>query len=150
MVQLESLKEAQAVSAANVAVRVGRASRSFARGALVADSWCCSTSRHHRYSGEAHQIAGGHGELELLIDSLQPAKHGLSNSADGLAPTEGLLDPFADDLADAVIRMAGSTAVDRATAAEIRGGTKIFGFAARSETVSGQLSHPASEIAILA
>ena len=74
--------------------------------------------RHHdRYSSQAHQVVGGHGELELLIDASQTTKYRLSNATNGLAPTEGLLDPFADDLADAVTRMAGSTAVDRAAAA---------------------------------
>ena len=81
-------------------------------------SSCCRSARHRdRHSGEAHQVAGGHGELELLIDALQSAKHGLANPADGLAPAEVLLDPLADDLAQAVARMASGAAVDRAAAA---------------------------------
>src|SRR6266480_2694204 len=76
------------------------------------------SSRHHaRHSGETHQVAGAHGELELLIDALQSTKHGLPNPADGLAPTEVFLDSFADDLADSVTQMAGSTAVNCAAAA---------------------------------
>lgn len=58
-----------------------------------------------------------YGELELQVDALQSAVHGLSNPADGLSPTEGFLEPFADDLADAVTRMAGRATIDRAAPA---------------------------------
>ena len=60
-----------------------------------------------RHSGDSHQVAGGHGELELLIDPPQSAKHRLSNPTDGLAPAEMLLDAFADDLAHAITRDGG-------------------------------------------
>jgi hypothetical protein len=93
------------------------------------------SSRHRaRHSGETHQVAGAHGELELLIDALQSVKHGLPNPADGLAPTQVLLDSFVDDLADSVTQMAGSTAVNGAAAT-----TGIVGIAAifRFKTLDG-------------
>lgn len=105
------------IRAAAFAVRVDRAGHEFAREAFFGDSRRRSVRHRQRYSGEAHQVAGGHSELELLIDATQSAKHGLSNPPDGLAPPEVLLDPFADDLADAVTQMAGRTAVDRAATA---------------------------------
>src|SRR2546423_1815829 len=44
------------------------------------------SSRHRaRHSSESHQVARGHGELELLIDVLQSAKRRLAKPADGLA-----------------------------------------------------------------
>ena len=75
------------------------------------------SSRYHAgHSGETHQVAGSHGQLELQIDATQSAKHGLSNSAHGLAPTEMLLDSFAHHLAQAIARMARGTTVNRAAA----------------------------------
>src|SRR5436190_24087467 len=90
-----------------------------ARASIVGKLWmlrngvCCSrfgslrhSARHHdRYSSDAQQIAGGHRELELVIDSLQATKHGLANAANGLAPPEVLLDAFADYLAQAITGM---------------------------------------------
>src|SRR5579864_6242326 len=61
------------------------------------------SARHHqRHSSDAHQVARGHGELELLIDPLQATKHGLANAPDALAPAEMFLDAFANALAQAV------------------------------------------------
>lgn len=117
MTQTESSIEPRAGPGAHCAVRVDRSAHEMAHAELFADSRCHSGGHRHRYSSEAHQIVGSHGELELLIDALQSAKYGLSNPADGLAPTERLLDPLADDLADAVTRMAGRAAIDRAAAA---------------------------------
>src|SRR6266576_634460 len=87
------------------------------RAASRVDSRYRSARHRHWYPGNADQVVGGHGELELVIDSLQSAKHGLSNPANGLAPTERLLDPLANHLADAVTRVASRSTVDRATAA---------------------------------
>src|SRR6266700_446088 len=116
MAPVELPKELRAERAAACAVRLGRASRRFARGAHLPGSWCYSGRHRSLHSGQTQQIAGSHGELELQVDAPQSAKHGLSNPADGLAPTEVLLDPFADDLADAVTRMTGGAPVDSATA----------------------------------
>src|ERR1700694_1646296 len=74
----------------------------------------CSDRHRHRHSSDAQQVAGGHGELELVIDSLQATKHGLANAANGLAPPEVLLDAFADDLTQVITGMPGGAAVDRA------------------------------------
>jgi hypothetical protein len=54
----------------------------------------CSTpaGTNARHSGETHQVAGAHGELELLIDAPQSAKHGLPNPADGEALAPELVD----------------------------------------------------------
>ena len=79
-------------------------------------SWRHSARYRDRYSSDAHQVAGGHREFELLIDPLQTAKHGLPDAAYGLAPAERLLNPFANDLAQAVTGMTGGAPVDRATA----------------------------------
>ena len=76
-----------------------------------------SGRHHHRHSSEAQQVAGCHRELELVIDSLQAAKHGLTNAANGLAPSEVLLDALADNLAQVITGMPGSAAVDRAATA---------------------------------
>src|ERR1700682_1302765 len=109
MAPVESSKELRADGPANCAFHLGPAARRLARGARFADSWWRSGRHRHWHSGQTHQIAGSHGELELQVDAPQSTKHGLSNPADGLAPTEVLLDAFADDLADAVTRMAGRT-----------------------------------------
>ena len=100
----------------------------------------CSGRRCERHSGDAYQVAGRHGELELVVDSLQPAKHGLANPADRLSPTEMFLDAFANDLAQAVARMARGASVDRASAAAgiVAGDVRRdFALAARSDEVGG-------------
>jgi len=79
------------------------------RDTFLGDSWRRSARHRRRYSGEAHQVVGGHGELELLIDSLQSAKHGLANPADGLAPTEVLLDATGSPNSKVTITLAGAT-----------------------------------------
>src|SRR5450755_2840599 len=76
----------------------------------------CSGRHRQRHSSDAQQVAGSHGELELLINPLQAAKHGLPDAADSLAPAEMLLDAFANDLAQAITGMAGGATVDRAAA----------------------------------
>ena len=67
---------------------------------------------HDRHSRHSQQVVRSHGELEVLIDSLQAAKHGLSDPAHGLGPAERLLNPFADSLAQPVTRMACGSRVD--------------------------------------
>ncbi len=73
--------------------------------------------RHRgQYSGHTREIARGHCQFELLINPLDSSKHGLPNPSDRLAPTEVLLDTFADDLADPVTVVPGCPAVDGAAA----------------------------------
>jgi len=73
--------------------------------------------RHRcRYSGHSSQVARKHRQLEVLFDSFDAAIRGLSNPADGLAPTEVLLDALANHLADAIAGVPRGAAVDRTTA----------------------------------
>ena len=87
--------------------------------------FCIHPAAPHRtrHSGLAHQVAGRHRELELLVDPLETAKHRLANAADGLAPAERLLDTFADDLVQSVTRVSGGATINRtaATAGVIAG-----------------------------
>jgi hypothetical protein len=90
-------------------------------GCILADSDSLRYSGRHRdrHSGDAQQVAGGHGELELLIDTVQSAKHRLSNAAHRLAPAKVFLDPFANGLAHLVTGMASGTSVYRTAAAAV-------------------------------
>ncbi len=73
------------------------------------------SGRHREgHSSKSHQVARGQGQLELLVDAPQAAKHGLPYPADRLAPAEVLLDPLAHDLAQAITRMPCGTAIDGA------------------------------------
>jgi hypothetical protein len=62
MTQVEPANERQAKYAANFAGALGSAACTFASGVLLADSRCGSSGHHHRYSGEAHQVTGSHGQ----------------------------------------------------------------------------------------
>src|SRR2546423_357935 len=81
------------------------------------DAFSCSNRHCDRYSNHAQQVAGRHGDLKLVIDTPQSAKHSLSNPTHGLAPTEVLLDAFAHDLTKLVTGMARRAAIDRTAAA---------------------------------
>lgn len=72
-------------------------------------------SRKHRvhYSRHAREVARNHRELEVLVDPLDAAIHGLPDTADRLAPAEMLLDTLADDLAHLVSRVPRCTVIDR-------------------------------------
>lgn len=62
--------------------------------------------------GDTDQVVGGGCQRELPTDPFLAAMTGFAHRRGGLHPTEHLLDPFADDLARPVARMAGGTAVD--------------------------------------
>src|SRR5215475_4087284 len=71
----------------------------------------------HRYSGQAQQVAGRHGELELQIDPSQAAKDGLPNPADSLCPAEVFFDTLAHHLAQSIAGMPGGEPIERTAAA---------------------------------
>lgn len=76
-----------------------------------------SLRRRERHSGDSHDIARGHGEFEVLIDSLQTSIHRLPDAAHRLASTEVHLDPLANHLAQSVAVMPRGAAVDGTAAA---------------------------------
>lgn len=96
-------------------LRAGRAACRPASGS----SLCSSLRCRGQYSGDAHDVARRHGELDLLIDPPDAAKDCLSKSPHRVAPTEVLLDALADDLADSIPLVAGGPSVDRAAAASL-------------------------------
>src|SRR5438105_2663633 len=69
------------------------------------------------YSGHAREIAGGHRQLEVLIDSLQPSEDGLPDASHRLAPAKVLFDALADRLAQWIARVTRGTPVDGTAAA---------------------------------
>ena len=78
------------------------------------------TGCHCRHSGHSHNVARQHIQIELLIDPVDAAEHGLADSPDCLGPTEMLFDALADPLADLVPVVAGGAAVDRALATVLK------------------------------
>ena len=83
----------------------------------VSGSSHCALKPCAQHSSHAHDIAGGHRELEVLIDASQPTIYCLPDATDRLAPTEVLLDALTDDLAYRVAGMAGGACVKGAAAA---------------------------------
>jgi len=68
---------------------------------------------HTRYSGHSHDVAGDHGQLEVMIDAPDSPKHGLADTAHGLAPAKMLLNALSDGLADPIACVSGRARVDR-------------------------------------
>src|SRR6267378_2002919 len=90
------------------------------RSVRLSSEFC--SSRHSlryraRHSGDSDDIARGHSQLEVLIDSSQSPVHGLPDTAHGLAPTEVLLDAFSDRLAQCIRSVSRRSSIDRAAAA---------------------------------
>src|SRR5450631_1829964 len=80
-------------------------------------SWCNLLRYQHHYSSHSHDVACCHGELELLIDALQPPINGLADAAYGLTPAEVLFNALSDALAQPVAGVPGGACVNRAAAA---------------------------------
>lgn len=73
--------------------------------------------RHQaRHSSHSNEIAGRHGQFEVLIDTLDAAVHGLSEAPHRLAPAEVFFDAFANGLTQFVARMASRARIDRTAA----------------------------------
>ena len=73
--------------------------------------------RHHAWhSGHAGQIACDHRQLEVLVNAFDAAIGRLPDPANCLAPTEMLLDTFADDLARSAARVPRGAPVNCAAA----------------------------------
>jgi len=95
-------------------VGLGRSRRLLAlRPSCRLDSCRCSLRCRARHLRHSDQVARQHGELELLIDSNKPAKHGLTDPPHGLAPAKVLFDTLANRLAQRVTEMACRARVDR-------------------------------------
>lgn len=71
---------------------------------------------HLGHSRHAHDVAGRHRELEVLIDPSNATVDGLANASYGLAPTEVFFDTLADRLADGVTAVACGAPIDGAAA----------------------------------
>ena len=68
----------------------------------VGGSLRCSLGHGAQHSGHADQIAGDHGQLEVLINAFDSPIDGLSNPADSFAPAEMFLNALTDDLTDLI------------------------------------------------
>lgn len=67
-----------------------------------------------QHSSHPHDIAGRHGELERLVDTLESAVHRLSYPPDRLRPAEVLFDALAHDLAGSVAGVTNRSSIDGA------------------------------------
>ena len=63
--------------------------------------------------GKSHEVVGDHSEGEGGLCSGQAPDLEPGDTADGLGPAKGLLDPFADAQADGITIMTGRAAVDQ-------------------------------------
>src|SRR5712691_98494 len=68
------------------------------------------------YSGDPQDVARGHGELEVLVDTPQSSEHRLPDAAHRLAPAEMFLDALSDRLAQSIAWVSGGARVNRAAA----------------------------------
>ena len=73
---------------------------------------CCHSSGYSDQPGQLDEIVGSHCQRELEVQLLHATQHWPRQSANGLAPPEWLLDPFALLLADLVSAVADSATVD--------------------------------------
>src|SRR5262245_7734241 len=73
---------------------------------------CCHSSGYSDQLGQLDEIVGSHCQRKLEVQLLHATQHWPRQSADGLAPPEWLLDPFALLLADLVSAVADSATVD--------------------------------------
>lgn len=71
-----------------------------------ASSSPCSVRHRAEQSRHAHDVARGHGQLEVLINAPDASIQCLPNSFDRLAPAEVILDAPPDRLADGVAGVA--------------------------------------------
>src|SRR5882757_7396818 len=72
---------------------------------------CCHSSGYSDQPGQLDEIVGSHCQRELEVQLLHATQHWPRQSANGLAPPEWLLDPFALLLADLVSAVADSATV---------------------------------------
>src|SRR5258708_17486502 len=74
------------------------------------------SSRCGEQLGDANEIVSGSSEDEEPFHQAAPTMPGLAETADGLHPAKGFLDPLALDRADPIAGMAGRARVDRGAA----------------------------------
>src|SRR5579872_4266297 len=70
-----------------------------------------SCRRRHQ-SCDSEQIVGGGDQIGVHLHPLAAPVAGLTQAADGLHPTERLLDAFTDPLANRVTRMPGGSCIE--------------------------------------
>src|SRR5258708_5870288 len=74
------------------------------------------SSRCGEQLGDANEIVSGSSEDEEPFHQAAPTMPGLAETADGLHPAKGFLDPLALDRADPIAGMAGRARADRGAA----------------------------------
>src|SRR3984893_14128793 len=97
------------------------------------------SSRCGEQLGDANEIVSGSSEDEEPFHQAAPTMPGLAETADGLHPAKGFLDPLALDRADPIAGMAGRARVDRGAAIGIvlRYMRRTAAFAAAGDKVGG-------------